>query len=80
MSTDYELSGDHGDQLALGIDLPTAGETYLDNRSGIIATVTRVQTDRRSWITLRHMGSETTIPLDWFKRDYKRCRPDGRLL
>jgi len=80
VTTDHELSGDHGDQLALDGFLPAAGETYLDNRSSIIATVVSVVTDRRTWVTIRRMGSDTTIPLEWFQRDYTRCRGDGSLV
>jgi hypothetical protein len=78
--SDYELSGDHGDQLSLDQDVPVAGELYRRKGTASIACVLATSRARRVEILLRINAEERWIPLVAFRQHYDRCRPDGSLL
>lgn len=61
MSSDYALSGDHGDQLALDGMQPVAGDRYRNRHTGLCATVVRVQRRRRLWVVIRESDREHEV-------------------
>lgn len=75
MTTDHELSGAHGDQLAIGQLLPIAGDRYQNCHTDSIGTVESVETRRRTWVKLRRDGRTTTIPLSELEQHWQPYRP-----
>lgn len=80
MTTDHELSGDHGSQLMLDGLGPQEGTTYRNRHTHAIGTVVRVTRRRYAWVTIRADGSDSDMPLAWLSEHWQPCRPDGTLL
>jgi hypothetical protein len=77
MTSDHELSGDHGAQLSM-VGVPAEGDMFRDKRSGTIGCVVRVRVEpRRTWITVRRNGTTTDMPLEDFDRYWGRSHADG---
>jgi len=70
--SDYELSGEFGDQLGLGGMIPTAGERYRNVHTGSIVTVVSVQQRRHAWLVIRGVGGERAISLGQLEADWRR--------
>lgn len=78
--TDYELSGDFGDQCGLFDDMPEPGMLYKIRGHPVIVCVVALRQAKRTWITVRSGGEEHELALVDFQAIYRRCRPDGSLL
>jgi hypothetical protein len=72
VTTDHELSGAHGNQLALGALAPMIGDRYRNVHSQAIMTVLSVVQRQRCWVTIRLDGRESEIPLEWIDRHWRK--------
>ena len=63
---DQAHGGEHGDQLAIGDLLPTAGDRYVNVHAGNICTVLTVERRRRTWVMVRQLGREVEYRLPDF--------------
>lgn len=74
-----EVQTKYGQQLMFGQLGPAPGELYRNTHTGAVGTIVGVRQDRRCWVTVRHDGRRTEIPLDWLGVHWVPCRPDGSL-
>lgn len=68
-----------GRQLSFDGLGPGVGELYKNVHTGEMACVVSTATRRKSWVSLRHGGRVTEVPLSWLGEHWLACRPDGRL-
>ena len=66
-----------GDQLDPDPDVPRAGDTYRNEHTGYICTVTGVRRSRGLIVEYRNNGSPSSVPLATFLRVWKPCRGNG---
>jgi hypothetical protein len=69
--SDYAISGDYGDQLALDPGMPTAGDTYRNIHTLEISTVLQITQRSYCWVKFRKGGRESELPLNHFLEHYQ---------
>lgn len=80
MTSDYDLSGDFGDQLSLDERVPLGGQLFRHSGNGSIACVLGVTPGRHRLVGLRVNGEERQVPLGAFWEQYRQCRANGSLM
>lgn len=80
MTSDYDLSGDFGDQLSLDPEVPLGGWMFRHPDRHELAVVLGVANDRRRTVTYRAAGEEQQLALVDFMAHHKRCRLDGSFI
>lgn len=69
--SDYAISGDFGDQLALDNLAPTAGDMYRNVHTLEITTVLSVVQRTYCWVKFRKSDRESELPLGSFLEHYQ---------